>query len=43
MTEKILDWWSQSNGETYQREFWPNWLYDVSDKYDYEGSNIGNF
>ena len=39
--KKILDWWSQSNGETYQREFWPNWLYDVSDKYDYEGSNIG--
>ena len=21
------------NGETYQREFWPNWLYDVSDEY----------
>ena len=39
--KKILDWWSQSNGETYQREFWPNWLYDISDKYDYEGSNIG--
>ena len=39
--KKILDWWSQSNGETYQREFWPNWLYDVSDEYDYEGSNIG--
>lgn len=39
--KKILDWWSQSNGETYQREFWPNWLYDVSDEYNYEGSNIG--
>ena len=39
--KKILDWWSQSNGETYQREFWPNWLYDISDKYDYDGSNIG--
>ena len=39
--KRILDWWSQSNGETYQREFWPSWLYNVSDKYDYEGSNIG--
>jgi len=39
--KKILDWWNQSNGETYQREFWPNWLFDVSEKYDYEGSNIG--
>ena len=39
--KKILDWWNQSNGETYQREFWPTWLFDLSDKYDYEGSNIG--
>ena len=39
--KRILDWWSQSNGETYQREFWPSWLYNISDKYDYEGSNIG--
>ena len=39
--KRILDWWSQSNGETYQREFWPSWLYNVSDKYDYKGSNIG--
>lgn len=39
--KKILDWWNQSNGETYQREFWPSWLFDLSDKYDYEGSNIG--
>ena len=36
-----MDWWNQSNGETYQREFWPTWLFDLSDKYDYEGSNIG--
>ena len=39
--KKVLDWWNQSNGETYQREFWPNWLFDLSDKYNYDGSNVG--
>ncbi len=39
--KKILDWWDQSNGETYLREFWPNWLFNLSDKYNYEGSNVG--
>tara|TARA_B100000686_G_C16788116_1_gene976654 strand:- start:1216 stop:2169 length:954 start_codon:yes stop_codon:yes gene_type:complete len=40
--KKILDWWSQSNGEDFSREFWPSWLFELSEKYDSGNSNVGN-
>jgi len=40
--KKILDWWNQSDGELFSREFWPNWLFKLSEKYNYSESSIGN-
>ena len=39
--KKILDWWNQSGGEVVSREFWPNWLFELSEKYNYTESSIG--
>jgi Bax protein len=40
--KKILDWWSESDGESLSREFWPSWLFELSEKYNYSESSIGN-
>ena len=40
--KKILDWWSQSDGENFSREFWPSWLFELSEKYNSQDSNLGN-
>ena len=40
--KRILDWWSQSGGEVVSREFWPNWLFELSEKYNYTESSLGN-
>ena len=24
--KKILDWWSESQGENFSRDFWPSWF-----------------
>ncbi len=40
--KKILDWWNQSDGESFSREFWPSWLFELSEKYNYTESNLGN-
>ena len=40
--KKILDWWNQSGGDVASREFWPNWLFELSEKYDYKESSIGS-
>ena len=40
--KKILDWWNQSDGESFSREFWPNWLFELSEKYNYTESSLGN-
>ena len=39
--KRILDWWNQSGGDVSSREFWPNWLFELSEKYDYTESSIG--
>ena len=39
---KILDWWNESQGENFSRDFWPAWLFELSEKYDAEDSNLGN-
>ena len=39
--KRILDWWNQSGGDVASREFWPNWLFELSEKYDYTESSIG--
>ena len=39
--KRILDWWNQSGGEVVSREFWPNWLFELSEKYNYTESSIG--
>ncbi|MFL2660594.1 MAG: glucosaminidase domain-containing protein [Alphaproteobacteria bacterium] len=40
--KKILDWWNQSDGESFSREFWPGWLFELSEKYNYNESSLGN-
>ena len=40
--KKILDWWNESQGENFSRDFWPAWLFELSEKYDAEDSNLGN-
>ncbi len=40
--KKILDWWNQSDGESFSREFWPGWLFELSEKYNYNDSSLGN-
>lgn len=40
--KRILDWWNQSGGDLASREFWPNWLFELSEKYDYTESSIGS-
>ena len=32
--KRILDWWNQSDGESFSREFWPGWLFELSEKYN---------
>ena len=40
--KKILDWLNEMEGESISKEFWPQWLLDLSKKYDYKESNLGN-
>ena len=40
--KKILDWWRESNGENFSRDFWPLWLFELSEKYESNDSNLGN-
>ena len=40
--KKILDWWRESNGENFSRDFWPVWLFELSEKYESNDSNLGN-
>ena len=40
--KKILDWWNESQGENFSRDFWPSWLFELSEKYDTSDSNLGN-
>tara|TARA_B100000029_G_scaffold442568_1_gene461066 strand:+ start:319 stop:1269 length:951 start_codon:yes stop_codon:yes gene_type:complete len=40
--KKILDWWNESQGENFSRDFWPSWLFELSEKYDSNDSNLGN-
>ncbi len=40
--KKILDWWRESDGENFSRDFWPQWLFELSEKYDSSDSNLGN-
>ena len=40
--KKILDWWGESQGENFSRDFWPAWLFELSERYDADDSNLGN-
>lgn len=39
---KILEWWTDTDGELIMRDYWPDWLKSISEKYLYEGENIGD-
>ena len=39
---KILEWWTDTEGELIKRDYWPDWLESISTKYSYEGENIGD-
>ena len=40
--KKILNWWTETEGEEIAREFWPDWLIGTSDLYNFDGENIGD-
>ena len=40
--KKILEWWTETDGEQIKREFWPEWLKKISQKYLFDGENMGN-
>ena len=33
---KILEWWTATEGELIKRDYWPDWLENISTKYSYE-------
>lgn len=39
--KKILNWWTETEGEEISREFWPEWLRKISLKYNYKNENLG--
>ena len=40
--KKILEWWTETDGEQIKKEFWPEWLKKISQKYLFDGENMGN-
>ena len=40
--KKILQWWTDTDGELIKRDFWPQWLKEISIKYSYDSENIGD-
>ncbi len=40
--KKILEWWRESEGDVYSRDFWPSWLFELSERYDSQDANLGN-
>ena len=39
--KQILNWWTETEGKDISRDFWPEWLRKVCDKYNYKEDNIG--
>lgn len=39
---KILQWWTETDGELIERDFWPDWLINISKDYEYEDIHIGD-
>ena len=40
--QRILEWWRESEGDVYSKDFWPLWLFELSESYDSEENNLGN-
>ena len=40
--KKILEWWTETEGEFVSREFWPDWLKKLCNEYDYNEENLGD-
>ena len=39
--KQILNWWTETDGEEISRNFWPEWLNKICDKYMYNKHNLG--
>ena len=39
---KILQWWTETEGGEIDKDFWPEWLKSIVEKYSFDGENIGN-
>ena len=37
---KILQWWTETDGELIERDFWPDWLINISKDYEYEDIHL---
>ena len=40
--KRILEWWTETEGEFVSREYWPDWLIGLSNEYDYKEENVGD-
>lgn len=40
--KKILQWWTEMDGEIVGKEFWPDWLLEICKEYSFEEENVGN-
>tara|TARA_B100000886_G_scaffold340205_1_gene308407 strand:- start:1582 stop:2517 length:936 start_codon:yes stop_codon:yes gene_type:complete len=40
--QKILEWWRESEGDVYSKDFWPSWLFELSESYNSNENNLGN-
>ncbi len=40
--KKILQWWTEMDGEVIDKDFWPEWLVEICKKYSFEDENVGN-
>ena len=40
--QRILEWWRESEGDVYSKDFWPSWLFELSESYDSDENNLGN-
>ena len=40
--KKILEWWTETEGEFVSREVWPDWLKKLCNEYDYNEENLGD-
>lgn len=42
LRKRILSWWTKTDGEEVSKDYWPEWLKEISRTYNHNNNNIGN-